>query len=106
LGYKDKTQRRDDITARKSPDSENDTEYKAETSWFIFESSSVFLRSFNGIRSEKMYIDPNTGGMLFQALAGLLAVISGGLFFFSRQIRTGIARLRRRFRKDEDETTE
>jgi LPXTG-motif cell wall-anchored protein len=53
-----------------------------------------------------MYIDPNTGGMLFQALAGLFAVISGGLFFFSRQIRTGIARLRRRFRKDEDETTE
>lgn len=52
-----------------------------------------------------MYIDPNTGGILFQALAGLLAVISGTLFFFSRRIREGIARLRRRGRKD-DESTE
>ena len=51
-----------------------------------------------------MYIDPNTGGILFQALAGLLAVVSGGLLFFSRQIRQGIARLRRRFRKDQDQT--
>ena len=50
-----------------------------------------------------MYIDPNTGGMLFQVLAGLLAVISGVLFFFSRQIRQGIARLRRRARKDEED---
>jgi hypothetical protein len=49
-----------------------------------------------------MYIDPNTGGILFQALAGLLAVISGALFFFSRQIRQGIARFRRRFRKDDE----
>ena len=50
-----------------------------------------------------MYIDPNTGGILFQALAGLLAVISGALFFFSRQIRQGISRLRRRTRKDDDD---
>ena len=50
-----------------------------------------------------MYIDPNTGGILFQALAGLLAVISAGLLFFSRQIRQGIARLRRRFRKDDED---
>ena len=50
-----------------------------------------------------MYIDPNTGGILFQALAGLLAVISGVLFFFSRNIRQWFARMRRRGRKDEDE---
>lgn len=53
-----------------------------------------------------MYIDPNTGGMLFQALAGLLAVLSGVLFFFSRQIRQGIARLRRRGRKDDENQPE
>ena len=50
-----------------------------------------------------MYIDPNTGGILFQALAGLLAVISGVLFFFSRNIRQWFARMRRRGRKEEDE---
>jgi hypothetical protein len=53
-----------------------------------------------------MYIDPNTGGVLFQALAGLLAAVSGVLFFFSRQIRSGIARLRRRGRQDEEDHTE
>ncbi len=50
-----------------------------------------------------MYIDPNTGGMLFQVLAGLFAVVSGVLFVFSRQIRQGIARLRRRRKDQEDE---
>lgn len=50
-----------------------------------------------------MYIDPNTGGMLFQVLAVALAAVSGVLFIFSRKIREGIARLRRRMRKDEEE---
>ena len=50
-----------------------------------------------------MYIDPNTGGIIFQALAGLFAVISGLLFFFSRNIREFFARLRRRARKDDED---
>ena len=50
-----------------------------------------------------MYIDPNTGGVLFQALAGALVAVSGVLFVFSRRIKEGIARLRRRARKDEEE---
>ncbi len=50
-----------------------------------------------------MYIDPNTGGVLFQALAASLAAISGVLLIFSRQIRQGIAKLRRGARKDEAE---
>ena len=50
-----------------------------------------------------MYIDPNTGGILFQALAGLLAVLSGVLLVFSKNIRQWIAGLRRRSRKDEEE---
>lgn len=53
-----------------------------------------------------MYIDPNTGGFLFQALAGLFAVFSGVLFFFSRNIRQWFARLRRRGRKEDDDTQE
>jgi hypothetical protein len=44
-----------------------------------------------------MYIDPNVGGILFQALAGIATVIMGVVFFFSRQIRSGIAHIRRRF---------
>jgi len=50
-----------------------------------------------------MYIDPNTGGILFQALAGLFAVLSGVLFLFSRNIREWFARMRRRGRKDEED---
>jgi hypothetical protein len=50
-----------------------------------------------------MYIDPNTGGILFQALAGMLAVISGVLLVFSRNIRQFFSRLRRGARKDEED---
>jgi hypothetical protein len=45
-----------------------------------------------------MYIDPNTGGMLFQILAVLFGTISGGILFFSGRIRQIIARYRRRRR--------
>lgn len=47
------------------------------------------------------YIDPNTGGMLFQVLAVFLAFFSGILFFFSRQIKTTFARLKRKLRKEQ-----
>ena len=50
-----------------------------------------------------MYIDPNTGGMLFQALAAIFVAGSGVLLFFSRNIREGIAKLRRRMRKEDEE---
>jgi hypothetical protein len=53
-----------------------------------------------------MYIDPNTGGILFQALAGVLVAVSGVIFVFSRQIREGIAKLRRRTREGKEETEE
>jgi hypothetical protein len=41
------------------------------------------------------YIDPNTGGMLFQILAILFAFSSAIILFFSRQIRVGFARISR-----------
>ena len=50
-----------------------------------------------------MYIDPNTGGILFQALAGFLAVFTGVLLVFSRNIRQIFSRLRRNARKDEED---
>lgn len=52
------------------------------------------------------YIDPNTGGMLFQVLAAGFALFSGSLLIFSRQIRTGFARLKRMFRQDTAAPTE
>jgi len=53
-----------------------------------------------------MYIDPNTGGILFQALAAAFAMVSVVLLSFSGRIRQFIARIRRRFRKDQDENQE
>jgi hypothetical protein len=60
---------------------------------------------FNSIEKgeTKMYIDPNTGGLLFQALAAVFVAGSGVLLFFSRNIREGIAKLRRRMRKEDEE---
>ncbi len=51
-----------------------------------------------------MYIDPNTGGILFQALAAVLVVFSGFLLTFSAKIRAGIAKLRRKNRDEQDDT--
>lgn len=48
-----------------------------------------------------MYIDPNTGGMLFQVLASMLAVFSGLALLFSGKIRAAIGRMRRSAREDE-----
>jgi hypothetical protein len=53
-----------------------------------------------------MYIDPNTGGQLFQILAASLAVLSGGLLMFSSQIRAFFAKMRRKGREDKEETKE
>ena len=66
--------------------------------FYIF---SLFLGT-NFLTSPHAYIDPNTGGMLFQLLAVIFAVFSGFLFFFSRQIKTTIARIRRSFRRSEE----
>ena len=53
-----------------------------------------------------MYIDPNTGGVLFQALAAIFVGISAMLLTFSGKIRQTIARLRRSVRKDKGEDQE
>lgn len=51
-----------------------------------------------------MYIDPNTGGMLFQVLAVAFTVITGVFLIFSSKIRAGVARLRRSMSRKSDET--
>ena len=52
-----------------------------------------------------MYIDPNTGGMLFQVLAVVFALFSGVFLLFSSKTRAGIAKLRRR-KEDQDNQEE
>ena len=50
-----------------------------------------------------MYIDPNTGGMLFQILAVLFGTFSAIILFFSGRIRMFFARIRRsRRERDQD----
>jgi hypothetical protein len=46
-----------------------------------------------------MYIDPNTGGMLFQILAVLFGVISGTVLIFSSRIKMAFSKLRRSIRE-------
>ncbi|MCP4423683.1 MAG: hypothetical protein GY803_04240 [Chloroflexi bacterium] len=45
------------------------------------------------------YIDPNTGGMLFQILAVAFTLLSGVIFFFSSRIKMAFARAMRFFRE-------
>ena len=49
------------------------------------------------------YIDPNTGGMLFQILAVLFGLISGIFLLFSGQVKRLFFRVVRYFRKSEPE---
>ncbi len=51
---------------------------------------------------EAAYIDPNTGGMLFQLLAALFALFSGFVLFFSSRIRMAFARFMRMLREKND----
>jgi hypothetical protein len=46
-----------------------------------------------------MYIDPNTGGMLFQVLAVLFGLFSAVILFFSGRIRLYLAKFRRQLRE-------
>jgi len=50
------------------------------------------------VRPALAYIDPGTGGMLFQVLATVFAVFSGMALIFSRQIRVAFGRARRYLR--------
>lgn len=46
-----------------------------------------------------MYIDPNSGGMVFQVLLVIFGVFSGAILLFYGRIKMGVARLRRSVRE-------
>ena len=45
-----------------------------------------------------MYIDPNSGGLIFQVLVLMFGVISGAVLIFSSKIKMGISKLKRSLR--------
>lgn len=49
--------------------------------------------------AEAGYVDPNTGGLLFQLLAASFALISGFILIFARRIRMALARAARILRE-------
>lgn len=49
------------------------------------------------------YIDPNTGGMLAQALIIVLGMLTGVWFFFANRIKMGWHRMMRNFREKNNE---
>ncbi len=49
------------------------------------------------------YIDPNTGGMLAQALIVVLGMLTGVWFFFANRIKMAFNRLMRNFREKNNE---
>jgi hypothetical protein len=64
----------------------------------------VAVAGWFGLRSVFGYIDPSSGGMLFQILAVAFGLISGLILFFSSRIKMGIARLMRKVRGREDQS--
>ena len=51
-----------------------------------------------------MYIDPGTGGQLFQILAIAFASVSGVVLLFAGRIKMFFAKMRRKMREDVSET--
>jgi hypothetical protein len=55
-------------------------------------------------QSRAAYIDPNTGGMLFQLLAVLFGLFSGLILLFSSQVKKAFYRVARFFRGSKQES--
>ena len=49
-----------------------------------------------------MYIDPSSGGVLFQALAAAYVAVSGVVLVFSGRIKAFFSQLRRKSREGKD----
>jgi hypothetical protein len=63
-----------------------------------------FLGVGTAFAAPEAYIDPNTGGLIFQALLVVFTAISGVVFFFSSRIKMAFNRMMRSFRERNGET--
>lgn len=60
----------------------------------------MFIETFLHVVSRPLaYVDPSSGGLLFQILAAGFVAISGMVLFFSSQIRMMFARFQRWLRR-------
>jgi len=74
---------------------------------FVKAITIVFLMSLAAYgTAQAAYIDPNTGGLLFQVLAVLIGVISGFLLLFSSQVKKAFYRIKRSLRGEKSEQIE
>lgn len=69
--------------------------YVLMENWILRGTSSI--REIVQVSVLLAYIDPSSGGMLFQLLAVLFALFSGFILFFARHIKSVSARVRRFF---------
>jgi hypothetical protein len=53
-----------------------------------------------------MYIDPSSGGVLFQALAAVFVAVSGVVLVFSGRIRSFFSQLRRKSREGQEDSAD
>jgi hypothetical protein len=75
----------------------------------IFTGILEFTSTLINIQSKGvMYIDPNTGGLLFQLLAVLFGIISGIILIFSSRIKMIYFRIKRSMRgsKADDDSSD
>jgi hypothetical protein len=56
--------------------------------------------------AQAAYIDPNTGGILFQILAVMIGVISGFLLLFSSQVKKAFYKIKRSLRGEKSEPSD
>lgn len=69
--------------------------------WFLAASPLLALPA-----TAQAYIDPNTGGLLFQILAPILAIITSAWLFLRDYIRNAWHRATARFRKPRADSSE
>jgi hypothetical protein len=69
----------------------------------LFTSFAVLVGASSVFAAPPAYIDPNTGGMLAQALIVVLGMLTGVWFFFANRIKMTFNRMMRNRRQNNNE---